>query len=351
MKHIVLGGRANGLGIARVLQREGFRCDVVDLDSRAVCSVSRAVARFHRPEPTDDAVNALMLSLLADGGGVLYSTDDRWNAYIARNRATLQAAGARFPFAGIAAIERVADKLALAQLAADVPETRLYAGSEPGRDWIVKPRHPFTGFEIRKKGAGAGEIEQGYRAGEEFVVQKRLSAPLGGHLSLCGLRTDTVIGSVVYAKALEYPHPGGTSTLSVIHERGELHRELLERGAALLAELDYQGMFEIEFIRCSESGRLFVIDVNLRFWLQHELARLLGIDYANLYRRWLSGEAVGEPERLPGSVAWVHEGFPLSLFSDWRDSLAAVGHLLTRRWMWAHWRWNDPRPFARFLGV
>jgi len=232
-----------------------------------------------------------------------------------------------------------------------VPETRLYDGTSPGPEWIVKPRRPFDGFAIRKKGAGAEETGRAYGNGEEFVAQKRVRAPLRGHLSLCGLRTDRVVGSLVYAKALEYPHPGGTSTLSVIHEKRQLHHELLSRGEALLEALGYRGMFEIEFIHCGDSGRWFVIDVNLRFWLQHELGALLGVDYANLYRRWLCGEAVEDPQRTPGRVAWVHEGFALSLWSDWRDSVAAIGHLLTRRWLLAHWRLNDAQPLWRFLGV
>lgn len=354
MKHIVLGGRANGLAIARGLCRENLECDVLDFDPRVVCSVSRAVTRFHRSEADDASITGLLTALLEDRNGVVYSTDDRWNAYMTRNCTALQAAGALFPFSSAAAIDLVADKLALSQLAAgivDVPETHLYDTTSPPADSIVKPRFPFSGFAIRKKGASADEVVDAHGRGEEFVVQKRIDAPLRSHFSLCGLRTDKILGGLVYAKALEYPHPGGTSTLSVIEEDTQLNGQLLTRSEQLLGRLDYQGPFEIEFIRCESTGRLFVIDINLRFWLQHELGRLLGVDYAALYRQWLSGQKLNDPVRLPGRVAWVHEGFPLSLSSDWRNSWVAMRELLGRRWLFAHLRIDDLRPFWRLLGV
>ncbi|QWF16042.1 hypothetical protein [Lysobacter capsici] len=287
-------------------------------------------------------------------GGVVYSTDDRWNAYITRNRSGLRGAGALFPFSSATAINLVADKLALPSLAdgiVDVPETRLYEQMAVPVDSIVKPRFPFNGLVIRKKGASVGEIVEEYGRGEAFVIQKRILAPLRSHFSLCGLRTNKILGALVYAKALEYPHPGGTSTLSVIVDDAQLHDQLLGLSEQLLDRLRYQGPFEIEFIRCEGSGNLFLIDVNLRFWLQHELGRLLGIDYAALYRRWLSGESVSDPIRLPGRVAWVHEGFPLSLVLDYASARVAVREMLGRRCLLAHLRRDDPRPFWRFLGV
>lgn len=353
MKHIVLGGRANGLAVARGLRRVGFNSDVLDLDARAVCSVSRAVADFHHVEAADAAVTALLTRLCSGDGAVIYSTDDRWNAYMTRNRDAMQSVGALFPYGSVRAMDLVADKLALFEAAADVvdmPLTRAYTGEAPSSEWIVKPRFPFEGFVIRKKGAGNREVADAYASGDSFVMQHRIESPLRAHFSLCGLRTEKIVGALLYAKVLEYPHPGGTSTLSVIEQDEPLRTKLLEASERLLAYLDYRGIFEIEFIGCANSGRMFVVDVNLRFWLQHELGRLLGVDYVDIYRRMLLGESVPEPTAASGRVAWVHEGFPLSLIADWRSSFLALRELATRRWLLAHLRAGDFGPFRRFLG-
>ncbi|MBN7136885.1 hypothetical protein A7A76_19275 [Lysobacter enzymogenes] len=354
MKHIVLGGRANGLGVVRRLRHAGRGGHVVDLDPRAVCSVSNAVERFHVVEADDESIVAKLLELSAEQGAVAYCTDDRWNAFVVRNSARLHAAGIKFPFSSIHAMELVADKLHSAQALADIvdiPRTRAYDGLDAGVDEIVKPRFPFEGFRIRKKGANARDVSIALAQGESFVAQERIVSPLREHFSLCGVRGSKIVGALTFAKVLEYPHPGGTSTLSVVDTDAEVHGELMQLSDRLLAYLDYSGIFEIEFIRCAERARYYMIDINLRFWLQHELGALLGVDYVRLYADLVTGGEMEQPTVRRGRVAWVHEGFPLSLASDWPSLPAAIKALVTRRWLMAHFRLTDPRPALRLLGV
>lgn len=354
MKHVVLGGRANGLGVARRLRHAGHGGHVLDLDPRAVCSVSNAVERFHFVEADDEAIVAKLTDLSSGQGAVAYCTDDRWNAFVVRNSLALQEAGIRFPFSSIAAMELVADKLRSAQALediVDIPPTRAYDGGDAATGEIIKPRFPFEGFRIAKKGGTARDISMALADGGSFVAQRRISSPLREHFSLCGVRGSKIVGALTFAKVLEYPHPGGTSTLSIVELDAKVHAELVALSERLLAHLGYSGVFEIEYIRCPERARYYMVDINLRFWLQHELGSLLGVDYVRLYADLMTHGAIEEPNRRPGRVAWVHEGFPLSLAHSWRSLPDAVNALITRRWLMAHFRLADPRPVLRLLGV
>jgi hypothetical protein len=300
----------------------------------------------------DDSVLEVVEDL-SRGGAILYSTDDRWNGFLARNQSSLSDLDARWPSTSAEAMMIVADKLALwrhCHSVIDMPFTApLLPGVAAGDGFIIKPRSAFDGLRITKKGfVRGGEVDPIKANG--FVMQERISAPLGSHYSLCGLRAnEEMYGVALYSKILEYPHPGGTATASIISSDAALSSQLEDKASKLLQALEYQGVFEIEFIHCKKTGRFLVVDVNLRFWLQHELARLLGIDYVQMYSSWLEGRGLVRPQIRKRRVAWVHEGFPLSLIGNPADTINALFELSTRRWLLAHARPDDIGPFWRFL--
>lgn len=350
MRHIILGGRANGLGIARELASDGCLPVALDFNPHAVAAGSRALAQFIRAPQSEEQLNQLIGSLVAQGG-ILYPTDDLWNAYIARNATFLRNAGGLFPYQSIAAIEVVSDKLGLYEKygeVCNVPETRSFLGEEIPNGYIVKPRSPFTCYAVRKKGQTMEEIRKEYHLGGEYVVQRRIKAPIHHHYSVVGFRRDgQLLGVLLNAKILEYPHPGGTSTASVLLFENDVLEALIKRVTALLSDLSYEGVFEIEFVRDSDGGDYFMIDANLRFWLQHELGRLVGVRYALLYRDWLMGRDAEDPEVIARRVAWIHEGAGVSLLRYSSLVPHAIRALLFRRWLFAHARLGDMRPAWR----
>jgi hypothetical protein len=108
---------------------------------------------------------------------------------------------------------------------------------------------------------------------------------------------------------------------------------LRQTTARVLEAFEYEGPFELEFVRDPDHGAFVVIELNPRFWMQHRLAQAL-TDHA-LVRRAMgmpAAETVGE-----GAQHWLQTDVAL------RHPLRTAG--LTWRAVWAH----PPLEALRFL--
>ena len=66
-------------------------------------------------------------------------------------------------------------------------------------------------------------------------------------------------------------HPEDTGICDVVEDMREYPDELLQQTRTILEKLKYSGPFELEFLLDQSSGEYKVIDLNPRYWMQHEL--------------------------------------------------------------------------------
>jgi len=80
---------------------------------------------------------------------------------------------------------------------------------------------------------------------------------------------------------------------------------LTERTLNILRQLEYDGPFEMEFLRCS-GGEFFVLELNPRFWMQHALFTEFAAN--GLVKRYLDldGEKDWQMRTLSDHVVWIN---------------------------------------------
>jgi predicted ATP-grasp superfamily ATP-dependent carboligase len=154
-----------------------------------------------------------------------------------------------------------------------------------------------------------------------------------------------------------YKYPRGPS---IYHEAVDIPR-LVEVGLALLAELEWDGVASVGFIR-DESGAFKLLEVNPRFWSNLSMDVYSGVDYPEYFWRLANGEPVdGTPDYQPGVASHLLRGEAAHLYSVlfedypfverpsiggtvWDIAMSLYEHprfdLLTR---------DDPGPFVRDL--
>src|SRR5690606_33114421 len=64
---------------------------------------------------------------------------------------------------------------------------------------------------------------------------------------------------------------GGTIGTAAIVETLEDPAGLIGRTENILAQMGFQGPFELEFLYDDDTGKYYVLELNPRFWMQHGL--------------------------------------------------------------------------------
>lgn len=121
-----------------------------------------------------------------------------------------------------------------------------------------------------------------------LLLQRRISGPGVGVFLL---RWDgRTLAAFSHRRLREKPPTGG---VSVDRVAVELDADLLSLCERLLAAHQWQGVAMIEFKRERDSGRLYLMEVNGRFWGSLQLAIDAGVDFPTL----LLSAALGAPQR------------------------------------------------------
>jgi predicted ATP-grasp superfamily ATP-dependent carboligase len=111
---------------------------------------------------------------------------------------------------------------------------------------------------------------------------------------------------------------------------------------------------KIDFKRDVESGRAYVLEVNLRWSLWTQLGARCGINLAELAYRDQCGLSYDPPTRYRTDVCWLHLAQDvLTFFGDYRPR----GELSTPAWLRSYFRpkvysrfaWDDPMPTVLHL--
>jgi D-aspartate ligase len=338
---IVLGGDYQGLGIVRSLGRHGVPVCVID-DEHSIARVSRYTGCWARVDDLGD--ERLVDDLLRIGrergleGWVIFPTRDETVAAIARNRDRLTEFF-RVPTANWETIQWAWDKRRTYELAESlgVPAPRTWrpdsvedlAAIEAEPPFAIKPaikEHFFyaTGAKAWRADSAAELRELVAKALEivgpgEVMVQELIPGDGRQQYSFCALCEDGAPLATMTARRLRQ-HPPEFGRASTFVETIE-EPQLEEIAGRLLAEIDFDGLAELEFKRDPRSGEFKLLDFNARTWGYHTIAGEAGVDFPYLlFRRQL--EQPVEPQCTRSGVHWVR---------ILTDLPTAVGEILRRR--------------------
>lgn len=320
---VTLNSHVTGLAVVRSLGRRGVPVVALDSEWGGLGQHSRfVVARGLVPPPARDGGEPLRDALLALAPRfpvppVLVPTNDDWVLALARHADALRP-HYRLPAAGTAVLERVLSKTELwracERLGVPAPRSWPLAETDPRTlpyPLVCKPddsRGFYEAFRAKVWVVSSydellGRVSQAEAAGLTLLAQELLTPPPGGFVSLASyLSADGTARGVLTGRKLEQ-FPAGFGTCCLADTRWE--PALAERGVAVLRELGYAGVSEVEFVWDPARGEHLLLDVNPRVWKWVGLCVAAGVDLP-----WLAyADAVGRPENAGAPVEGVRWTF------------------------------------------
>jgi D-aspartate ligase len=322
---LVLGGDYRALGVVRSLGRRGIRAWVLRAaDDHRLAALSRYTRRELVWPDGDDEMRRHYLDGLSRRHGlhgwVLIPTADTTVAFVAREHTAL---GQHFALTTPPwdVFRWAYDKRCTAELARQagldhpwtlpVP-TREAAASYPGPfPVILKPAtKPFLNRPAAKAWA-ADDSAALLRSYDEaatatepgsLVLQEWIPGQRHSQFSFAALSDQgRVVASVTAERVRQHPPDfGRSSTFVETIENADVERA----GRRVLAELRMTGLAEVEFKRDARSGSFRLLDINMRVWGWHTIARRAGLDFPYLAWRQAVGEPVEALSARPG-IRWL----------------------------------------------
>jgi hypothetical protein len=184
--------------------------------------------------------------------------------------------------------------------------------------------------------------------GLPFLLQRHEPGPL---VSLAGVFADGRLRGRVFSRYRRTwpPHAGPVSCSETV----EAPPALVDRTAALLIALGWQGIFELELIERGPES-FGAIDFNPRLYGSLALAARAGVPLPALWCDWLLGREVEASEARAGLHYRWEDAELRNLARALRERrLRDLGSILRphRGTAHAYFRWHDPGPLiARVIG-
>lgn len=311
---IVTPARARGVLMAvRALRSAGWEVGVGTPSGTGLAAVSRHVARRHvvsRPRGDLEGFVSGVQQAIGEGAyDVVFGGGDDWIAALVEHRSEFDA---RVGHPDVAAVRRGLDKLALARAAeaTGLASPRTVPADPDALDsWsgpvIVKCRshwqpgvdHPYR-IEAERFDRVDAEAQAHVSRLRDIGYEPLLQEPVAGHLAaLSGLFDGSELHGAVQQRAHRlWPTPLGVSSRAVTVR---VDPELRARAAALLREIGWSGLVELQFIESDGPPRL--IDLNGRFFGSIGLALSAGGNLADAWARHELGLPVPDlPDGRPG---------------------------------------------------
>jgi predicted ATP-grasp superfamily ATP-dependent carboligase len=323
---LVMNTHITGLAVARSLGRDGVSVLGLDKERGGAGQHSRHLAGLGLvPGPEVDGGGALADHLVALGPSfaerpVLFPTNDDWVLALARHRDRLEE-HYRFPFAPYDVVQRALGKTALYRaceaLGVAAPRSWYLDDRAPAEvasvvpyPCVLKPddsRGFYDAFRAKVFVVGSpaeflARVADAAAYGLTLVAQEYVDTRPGGFWSVASyLSADGTARGVFTGRKLEqWPLGFGTSCLA----DARWDPAIAEAGVAVLRELGYWGISEIEFVQDAATGRHLLLDVNTRPWKWVGLPVAAGVDLPLL----AYADAVGRPFDAPRQVdgtRWV----------------------------------------------
>lgn len=299
---IVTVGRARGaLAAVRALSSAGWSVGVGTPDGKGMVAASRWCLHRHvvpRPRgPGEGFVEGVQRAMRDVGYDVVFGGADDWMAALAtyRDRIPTQVAHPATDTAAAAL-----DKRELVERAAAVgfatPRTEAATEAVLAR-WagpvVVKCRahwHPGQRHEYRVEArrypdaaAALDRVRLLRDAGFEPIVQAAVDGRLGALIGL--FNKGRLLGRVQQESPRLWPTPSGVSARA---ETVPVDEGLSRRAAALLTDLGWTGLVELQFLTDAR-GVAHLIDLNGRFYGSMGLAMAAGVNLPDAWARQVLG--------------------------------------------------------------
>lgn len=222
---------------------------------------------------------------------VLFFTDERYHRALHDAKATRDLSDFRFFIGSEGQLDVLLDRLLFyrfieRQKLAQVPKTisgELDPFSCLGDRILLRPRLSWLSLNSRQKvfiitsKSQLAEALNVYRAAgltaADWCYQELLSVETRHNVSVSGWYGSDGAHLICTRKLLQHPEPAGNG--DVIERILDPPDELMEQTFALLATLHYQGPLEVEWIFDRQTGCHKIIELNPRFWMQHELVNAI----------------------------------------------------------------------------
>jgi D-aspartate ligase len=364
---------ACGLGIVRDLAPHGVPVLGLDTDPRSVGLSSRLAAAAVCPDPRAD--EEAFLAFLEDLGrrlpqrAVLFPSHDQFIWPLSRHAERLKP-WFIVPFSRWPEMERVYDKRGQLEAAwragVDTPRTVFVDGpgdiaqavSEVPFPAIVKPVESLA-FKDRFRRhvldvATAGDLETLYPQVNDcgtLIVQERVPGgddelyTLGSYLDAQSRPLAVFTGH----KIRQHPAGAGSCRLGV----SRWVPEMANAGLALLAEIRFHGVSQVEFKRDPRDGRYRLMEINARHWMWHSLAARCGVNLSLAAYRDVIGRPFMSPRQVDG-LKWIvaTKDVPLSLLEIARRRQTLTGFARSLRGVRVDGvlSLRDPLPGMRWAG-
>lgn len=318
---LILGTHITALGTLRILNEHGISCQVVDETSDMITR-----SRWYRPaerrlvETPDSDVLARFLETLSMPQAVVIACSDRWTRALSGIPAELRQ---RFmtSMPSRDTVELFVDKDRFTSLVdrLGIPHPRTLtlrsvadlekATDDDLREGFLKPtesqryylRFGTKGSFVRDREAARQLIEEASDLNLTFMLQEWIPGGMSSTILFDGFvdRHGTV-AAMVARRRLRMDPPRIANTASDVTIPIDEVAEPAAAARAILAEVGYRGVFNIEFKHDDRDGTYKVIEVNARpFWLIAHIARA-GVDLP--YMAYLDAQGLPVPQTAPYQV-------------------------------------------------
>jgi predicted ATP-grasp superfamily ATP-dependent carboligase len=357
---VVLGSSVTALAMVRSAHALGLPSELVDVED-GVAFTTRLARRTARPAWPRTAVLNELVAAHAGRRSWLVATTDDWLRALRIVRPAVDDAFARVLHPSNETLEVCLDKLRFADfcVAHRLPAPRRYDvsaradGAALAFPILLRPAEtlhsrPAPGIAKAQEICTRAALQlalAAYAAAEvqPIVTQSLLGRPLEQYsvgVSRHAGRTLAVVARKVR------PRPEACRVGTLVETTHAPDVEALARAA--VDALDYAGIAEVEILRTTDDGALFLIEVNARPWVQFGIGAAAGRDL--LAFQLDPAARTDSPQRR---VRWISFPDDLWLCMNREQGLVRTGKLSVRDYaasvmgasVYARWSWRDPGPF------
>ena len=313
MKGILICGEyINALGIVRSVSKYRIPVFVLDDHPYPVCRYSRYCEPLWVSTFDEDNILNAIYSL--PEGFVLIPTDDKWVLFLSEHKSRLEPQYTVIS-PDRAIVELCCNKKASYAIADSVmiPLPQLYPIDgvtsfpvvvKPGISYINDVKTPH-GVLIENHRDLMVEFERlsSLIGADNVMIQEVIGGGAKMNYSLASYFKDgQFMGSFCSRKLKQYPSEFGTGCIiePVIDEK--IHDKLRDYASRFLHAIKYEGISEIEFMYDDRTHQFKFIEINPRFWMQHYLANLLGVDFMASV---LFNRSAGAQQKM--DIIWIDE--------------------------------------------
>jgi predicted ATP-grasp superfamily ATP-dependent carboligase len=289
------GDQKHSLGIVRALGRGGFKVGVIVSRKNSLCSFSKYCVSEHLvvAQENSDYINGLINVYLESSYDVLLPVGSFANFVCIQFRQLLEKSGVRVSLpptdSFYTAFSKELTAATAMQLGIDSPRTWYFSSLDELESFqynftnkiVIKARLEM-GANVVKYVTTKSEFVRVFKAlcneynwtkASEFpLVQEFIDGPGRGFFAL--FKDGSPVKVFQHLRLREYPVTGGMSVAA----KYDYSIDVEEKGLQLLRSLNWNGIAMVEF-KEEISGKLYLLEINPKFWGSIELAIYCGANF------------------------------------------------------------------------